>query len=478
MAAFLAGLAGREAVETHISAVFVGQDTVYKLKKAVRLGFLDFTGVEDRRRFLERELELNAPFAPGLYRDVVQVGRGPAGLGLGGGEAVDWVLRMAPVPPADFLDEVARAGGMDPALLTAVADAVAAMHAAQVPVGDADPVGRMRRVVEGNAGAARDAGIATGAVDAWRQGVLAALEEAAPALRARAGLVRRAHGDLHLGNLLLWEGRPVPFDALEFDEGLATIDPGYDLAFLLMDLDLNVGRAASNLVLCRYVARTGDAGLVAGLRPFLTMRALVRAHVEAKRGRPHERLLGAAMDHLRPGRAAVLAVGGLMGSGKSTLARAVAPGFGAAPGALVLRSDEVRKRLYRVAPEDRLPAEAYTAEGHARTAAALIESARAALGGGQAVIVDATFLDPAFAAAVAGLAAPFLGVWLEAPLPELERRVLARRGDASDADVAVLRAAAAGAVVPPGWMRVDSGEAGAGDGWAARRQVQAGLDLL
>ena len=104
------------------------------------------------------------------------------------------------------------------------------------------------------------------------------------AQRARDGFVRRAHGDLHLGNLCLWQGRPVPFDALEFDEAMATIDLGYDLAFLLMDLDRRVSRAAANRVLNRYVARTGDAALTRGLPVFLSLRAMVRAHVEAKRG--------------------------------------------------------------------------------------------------------------------------------------------------------------------------------------------------
>src|ERR1700759_927715 len=106
--------------------------------------------------------------------------------------------------------------------------------------------------------------------------------------RSGAGYVRRCHGDLHLGNLCLWEGKPVPFDALEFDEALATIDVAYDLAFLLMDLEHRVDRAAANRVLNRYVARTGDATLVGGLPVFLSLRAMVRAHVEARSGHPDQ----------------------------------------------------------------------------------------------------------------------------------------------------------------------------------------------
>lgn len=462
VSAFLAGLAGSGALETHVSAVFRGANAVWKLKKAVRLGFLDFSDVRARLHFLERELEINAAFAPGLYRDVVAVTREGAGLALGGGGAVvDWVLRMARVPDGDFLDEMAAAGRVDTPLLRALADEVAAMHRVQPLLGCDDPVARMRAVAAGNADAAGAAGLDKSLVGAWERGMAAALGRAASLLQARAPLVRRAHGDLHLGNLLMWRGQPTPFDALEFDEELATIDPGYDLAFLLMDLEMNVSRGAANLVLCRYVAMTGDAGLVGGLGPFLSMRAMIRAHVEASRGREAGALIRAAMEYLAPGRAVVVAIGGLMGSGKSTLARAVAPGLGAAPGALVLRSDEVRKRLAGVAPEVGLPESGYSAEATRRTQAALMEGVRAAVGGGHAVIVDGTFLDASQQEDVERAAreggAPFLGVWLEAPLGELERRVSARQNDASDATMAVLRAAAANALPAKGWMRVKAG---------------------
>ena len=177
---------------------------------------------------------------------------------------VDWVLRMARVPADDFLDAVAARGGLTPALLDALADAVAAYHQALPPVR-----GRAAADAADRAGQrARRRWAPACRRPTWRHGgdaMLAALDCAGPAARRSArgaGFVRRAHGDLHLGNLCLWQGRPVPFDALEFDETLATIDLAYDLAFLLMDLDQRVDRAAANRVLNRYVARTGDVGLV------------------------------------------------------------------------------------------------------------------------------------------------------------------------------------------------------------------------
>ncbi len=461
-AALLARLSGAAPVETHISAVFVGRDCVWKLKKAVALGFLDFTEVKDRERFCRRELALNAPQAPGLYRDVVAITRGDDGaLHIGGnGAPVDWVLRMAPVPAGDFLDAIAARGALTPALLDAAADAVAAMHAAAERA-EVDAPAAMARILEGNVPAARRARLDAARVEAWADAARAELARVASMLAARAsaGFVRRGHGDLHLGNLCLREGRPVLFDALEFDEDLARIDVGYDLAFLLMDLDARVGRGAANRVLNRYVARTGDTGLVAGLPLWLSLRAMIRAHVEATRGGYATALLAAAELHLRPSAPRLVAIGGLQGTGKSTLARALAPELGRCPGALVLRSDEARKRRFGVAPESRLPPEAYAPAISAAVHDEIFMMARTALDGGQAVVIDAVFLDPAMRARAAGVAREaglaFDGLWLEAPLSVLRARIAARRDDASDADDAVLLRAASADPGGIDWHRID-----------------------
>jgi uncharacterized protein len=477
---FLRGLTASEPLETHISLVFVGADTVWKLKKAVRLAFLDFTSLEARRRFTLRELELNRPVAPGLYRDVVPVVRRPGGR-LDFGEAderpvVDWVLRMARVPAGDFLDAVAAAGDLTPELLDALGDAVADYHGnlAAPPQASPGAVRAMRHVAKGNAQSARDAGLPEDAVQAWQTRILDALHAIAPwlAQRKRAGFVRRAHGDLHLGNLCLWQGKPVPFDALEFDEAMATIDLGYDLAFLLMDLDQRVDRAAANRVLNRYVARTGDAALTRGLPAFLSLRAMVRAHVEARRGNADiaAHYLSAASTYLEVRPPVVVAIGGLPGSGKSTLARALAPELGNAPGALVLRSDEIRKRQHGAAPEQRLPQSAYSDPASEAVFAELAALVRETGSGGHAVVADATFIDPRhrtlIEAAARSACVAFLGLWLEVPLAELEARIAGRGRDASDATVAVLRAASRGHPGAGDWLAIDA------SGTTARQRVR------
>jgi len=467
--ALLRRLSGAPPVETHISAVYLGADTAWKLKKAVKLSFLDFTALATREEMARHELALNQPAAPMLYRDVVPLTRRADGsLELDGdGPAADWVLRMARLPADAFLDRIAARGGLTGALLDSLADSVVADHARRPVLDLPDAAARLRAVCDGNRDAALGAGLAPARVAAWHTACTAAIDARADTLRARAaaGRVRRCHGDLHLGNLCLIDGVPTPFDALEFDEALASIDTGYDLAFLLMDLDLRASRAAANRVLNRYVARTGDAGLVPCLPPWLSLRAMVRAHASREPA-----YLNTAERALIPVPPVLIAIGGLQGTGKSTLARRIAPLIGPAPGALVLRSDEIRKRLAGVAPEERLPESAYAPGSGAPVFAALEADARGAVAGGHTVIADRMFMEPAERAAIATAAgpAPFLGIWLHAPMDVLEARIAGRTGDASDATVEVLRRTAAEAAPPADWHHIDTT-----DGDAAARQVMA-----
>ncbi|WP_216856248.1 bifunctional aminoglycoside phosphotransferase/ATP-binding protein [Acidisphaera sp. S103] len=475
IARYLSDLSGGPPRETHISAVFIGTDTVWKLKKAVRMPFLDFSTVDARAHFLQRELALNKTAAPGLYRDVVAVSRRPDGsLELGGDNAIDWVLRMAVVPADDFLDVIASKSPLTPQLLDALGGCVAAYHENLAPVPNRDSAGGLLRITQGNRQSALAAGLPIATVENWYQRISAAIESNRDWLAERsvAGCVRRCHGDLHLGNLCLWNGKPVAFDALEFDEDLATIDVGYDLGFLLMDLDQRVGRPAANRVMNRYVARTGDIAM-RGFPVFLSQRAMIRAHVLAATHQDGAAYLAAAQTYLDPIPPMVVAIGGLQGTGKSTLARAIAPALGPAPGALIVRSDEIRKRLHGAEPEARLPPEAYTEAANSATNAAVIDQARNAAASGHAVIVDATFLDTRMRRDLAAaVGVPFLGIWLHAPLSLLESRIASRAGDASDATVAVLHRSLE---IDPGagdWRPVD-----ASDGTKALAIVREAIDF-
>jgi predicted kinase len=192
------------------------------------------------------------------------------------------------------------------------------------------------------------------------------------------------------------------------------------------------------------------------------MRAAVRAHVSGHGGASDwaRAYVQAALEHLAPAPPALFAVGGYSGAGKSTLARAIAPMLGAAPGAVVLRSDEIRKRLWGAGPRDRLPREAYGAEPSKTVYTEMLGAARQCLGAGWAVALDAAFLQPAEREAAqnlgAELAAPFQGLWLDAPAEVLRRRVRDRVDDASDADEAVLDRQLAQGVGEVRWRRVDA----------------------
>jgi aminoglycoside phosphotransferase family enzyme/predicted kinase len=472
--------AGRPAVEridTHSASVFLAGARAYKVKRAIRYSFLDYSTLELRRRACEAELRLNRRTAPRLYLEVVPVTRSADGrFAFGGaGAAVEWLLVMERFPQEQLLDRLATAGGIPARLASTLADRIAEFHAAAAPTPHRGGADAMRAVVDDNTRAFEAAGpqidaVAARAVtigcereiDDW-QGVLD---------RRRAnGSVRQCHGDLHLRNIVLIDGQPTLFDAIEFNDDFACIDVWYDVAFLLMDLLARGLAAQANVVMNQYLFRTGDLGGMPLLPLFLGCRAAVRAKTslaaaalaadaarrEGQVARAHE-YLALATRVLTPVPARLIAIGGLSGTGKSTLAAALAAATGTPPGAVVLRSDVVRKALFHLAPEQRLGPDGYTAEATREVYRALLMRASDALAAGTSVVVDATFLaadQRREVAALAGAAAvPFTGLWLEAPTA-----TLASRHDASDATAEVLarqQAADAGDIT---WTRLDASRA-------------------
>jgi hypothetical protein len=312
-----------------------------------------------------------------------------------------------------------------------------------------------------------------------------ALEAATPLLEARkaAGFGRRCHADLHLGNILLEDGRPVLFDCIEFNDQLSDIDVQYDIAFLLMDLAFRGRGEAGARVLSTWLdesARTFGPEVFDGLAVLplmLSVRAAVRAHVavhsgDVERGRDY---IAAARAHLSPPPPRLAAVGGLSGAGKSTFARAAAPTLGAPPGAVVLRTDEVRKRLAGVDPLERLPAEAYAPEFYSAVYDAVFDAAERMLRAGWSVVLDASFVDEAVRRRAEALAreleVPFDGLWLQAPTVVLESRVRERSADASDATVETIAMQQARNLGRIDWLIMDvaDGAEAAAASWASRR---------
>jgi predicted kinase len=293
--------------------------------------------------------------------------------------------------------------------------------------------------------------------------------------RGERGLIRRTHGDLHLGNIVMLDGRPVLFDAIEFSELIASGDLLYDLAFLLMDLIERKLPQAANIVFNRYLTetqRTDDLDALAALPFFLSIRAQIRAKVTAARLAQADRSQHAAIARtarsyfdwarrfIKPPAPSLVAVGGLSGTGKSVLARGLAPELGAAPGAVVLRSDVERKALAGRKEDEALPQDAYTPAMTLRVYATLAEKAKRVLAAGHSAIADAVFARPEERAAIEASAdaagVPFHGLFLELALEQRVARVSARHGDASDADAKIARDQERYDLGPLTWRKLDA----------------------
>jgi uncharacterized protein len=469
-------------IDTHAAIVFLAGARAYKMKRAVRYPFLDFSTLERRRAVCEAELALNRSYAPELYIDTVPVVRRDGALALGGdGTVVEWLVRMRRFDPADTLDHVTERSGLTDAIIAELVAAISHAHRV-APTGDGDAATRrLGDWMRGNTEELAESpeAIPGDDVAALRHASQAELDRLGALLlaRGRAGFVRRCHGDLHLRNIVLIDGRPVLFDALEFDDDLATHDVLYDLAFLLMDLWQRGMHAAANRVFNRYLWLSGAADDIDGcalLPLFMSIRAAIRAKVAlstAKLEEPQKadrdvaearHYFACARNLLTRVAPVLMAIGGLSGSGKTTISAALAPEVGRPPGALHLRSDIERKRLFNVADTDRLPGSAYTQETSDEIYARLRDKAGRALRAGQSAVVDAVHARPAERAAIERVArengVPFVGIWLDAPESVLLERVAGRSGDASDADTGVVRHQLTHDVGPIRWHRVDTAE--------------------
>ena len=464
-------------IDTHAASVFLAGERALKIKRAVRFPFLDFSTLRKRKDACEAEMAVNRALAPSIYRAVVPITRAPNGqFSIGGkGEPVEFAVEMRRFDDSQTLDHLADSGRVSEALADALGRAVAAAHRVAPTATGSHFVEALAEIISQNEAELASEPYLFSLQDlrALAAATRDAFERVKPLLRARerAGLVRRCHGDLHLGNIVLIDNKPVLFDAIEFDDRIATGDVFYDLAFLLMDLIERGLHGAANIVLNRYLTdtrRIHDLDALAALPLFMSVRAAIRAKVTAARLRQdgsQPELTHSARDYavlaqrlLAPARARLIAIGGLSGTGKSQLARALAPALPPLPGAVVLRSDVERKALFNASETERLPEAAYAAEATAKVYAALVEKAHRATAAGHSVVVDAVFAQPSERAAIAKSAgsAAFQGLFLTANLKTRLTRVGSRANDASDADTTVARKQEEFDLGQINWSKVDA----------------------
>ena len=467
-----------ERMETHISLIFLAGDRAYKLKRAVKLPYADFSTCALRLAACEKEIALNSKTAPDLYLGVRRINRDRSGrLSFDdAGVTIDAVVEMRRFEQECLFDRMAVGGTLTPALMTGLAGEIARFHKGAPVVHAESGSANMRGVLDVNA-----AGFATShifdahMIEAFDGRFRRALEGHRDLLdrRAKAGMVRRCHGDLHLRNICLLDGRPQLFDCIEFNDQIATVDVLYDLAFLLMDLWHRDLPAFANLVMNRYLDETGDEDGFVLLPFFMAVRAAVRAHVTATQAetadsgkdeliRAARSYFGLALALLNTISSRLFAIGGMSGSGKTTIAERLAPMIGAPPGARIIESDRIRKAIFGVPPETRLGAEAYRPEISADVYRELCSRSCAVAVDGGAVIADAVFDKPRNRAMVEKAArdanVAFTGIWLDADPAVLRKRVAERKGGPSDADLTVLESQLQQGAGEIRWKRVPAGD--------------------
>ncbi len=467
-------------IGTHAAIVFLAGDRAYKLKRAVKLPYLDFSTLEKRRAVIERELEINSRATPELYLSIMPLTRSPDGsLELGGsGIPVDWLLVMRRFGQDALLHKMACEGRLTRELVMELANTIEHFHRHAPVIEKAGFAHSLEHIVADIQNAlcgpvAQARGVkACSYIENLRHELsskLAIIEE-----REREGFVRRCHGDLHLKNIVLWEGRPRLFDAIEFDDRLATIDVFYDLAFLLMDLWHRGLRREANVILNHYLqcASIREIQGLALLPLFISFRSAIRAmtglHALAVCGKAEceslvpeiESYAAFAASVLSPSKPQLVAMGGLSGVGKSSVAREVASAIGSPPGALHLRTDVERKIMHGVALTHRLPLEAYTPESRDEVYRQIFRKAEVALDSGCSVIVDAVFPVPSQRTQLRDLAlrtnAGFNAFWLYADERLLRERVAARGDDASDANAVIIEKQVRTIEPPQDWVMIDA----------------------
>jgi len=474
-----------ERIETHISRIYLCGDRAIKLKRAVRFPYLDFTELAARRQACEAEVAINRRTAPEIYRGVIAVRRGPdRSLTFDGdGEPVEWLVDMRRFDEAGVFSNLVGSAGFRRRRMDEVADKIAAFHGAAEICPAAGGYGGTRMIIENNAEAFEAVPphvLEREKIENLNTVTLRQLDALKEVLEQRreGGAVRHGHGDLHLGNICIWDGQPTLFDAIEFNTDFAEIDVLYDLAFMLMDLEFRDHRRFASIAMNRYFDVTGDIaerpGSLAVLPLFLSMRAAIRAHVDAaqstslsdpdsRQARAAEaaKYLELALRYLAPKPPSrLIAVGGLSGSGKSRMARELGPFLNAHPAARIVRTDAVRKRLAGADQETRLGPEGYTADMHMRTYDAFYAETRQALSEGHDVIMDAVFSLPqqrAHAAEIAiEMGVDFQGLWIDAPLEVREQRVRERQNNISDVTVEITRQQMDYDLGQIDWAKIDS----------------------
>jgi uncharacterized protein len=437
-----------DIVQTHLSWVLLAGDFAYKIKKALRFAFADFSTLGSRELNCRRELELNRSFAPELYLDVIRICGSTDHPTLDGNTStIEYAVKLRRFAKSDEFASILQAGAVDSDLVSRFGSRLADIHAASVVCGGAEVAVAARRIAMENAAElqrfAKEVQVEAHAH--WLEREWESIEEVV-ATRGREGRVRECHGDLHIGNIVRWRDELVAFDCIEFNPSLSCIDVASDVAFLFMDLLSQQRHDLGFAFLSAWLESGGDYDAVRLLSFFAVHRALVRSKVAALERNTEKvnRYLTLA-SHLQTARRPQLTITcGLSGSGKTWMSGQLVPRLGA----IRVRSDVERKRLAGMKAHESSKErglDIYSKGFNKEVYEHLRKIAQVALRAGEHIIIDAAFLRTEERVDFMRLAqdehASFHIVHCEAPDAELRQRLRDRgasRLDASEADERVL----------------------------------------
>lgn len=452
-------------IETHISWVILSGEFAYKIKKPVNFGFLDFSTLEKRKHFCEQELHLNRRLAAGIYLDVVTITGTTDEPRISGSKTIfEYAVKMKQFPQSAQLDNMLATGELKLEHMDAIANMVASFHQSvdiaddTTAYGDIDavyqPIEENFRQISEYVDCKRYQDKLT-ALSQWSKSELSK-QQKVMAQRKADGFIRHCHGDMHLRNMLWLNDAPMAFDCIEFNDKLSWIDVISEVAFLIMDLQHRQQHQLASRFLNSYLEITGDYAGLSILPFYLCYRALVRAKVNALRlAQKHltakekeniindfESYLELALTYTQKPTPKLIIMHGLSASGKSNVSQKLLETIGA----IRIRSDVERKRLFKIASTEgssnRINAGIYSTEASQLVYKKLLELASMVMNAGYSIIVDAAFLNhkqrETFKKFAEKLKTSCIILQTSAPTETLKQRILQRKNDVSDADLAVL----------------------------------------
>jgi len=454
-----------QLIETHISWVILTGDFVYKIKKPINLGFVDFSTLDKRKFYCEEELRLNRRLAPNIYLAVVPIsGSVEIPLLSGNGKAFEYAVKMKQFSESMQLDHVLSRNELNQNMINSFAELIAQFHQNIEIANEASDFGKPEQVYQ----PAKENFIqirelisdkpkldTLSKIEQWTEDTFSEIKNILDQ-RKKKGFIRECHGDLHLRNLAWHDNMPLAFDCLEFNENFRWIDVVSEIAFLIMDLEVQNKAELSQYFLNKYLELTGDYKGCSLLRFYLVYRVMVRAKVDAIRAAQAgisqkeieevneeiDNYLQLALSYTQKPKPFIIITHGMSGSGKSTITQPLLEKLGA----IRIRADVERKRLFNIKPEQNSSANIqqgiYTQQATNKTYLKLLELTKSITDAGFPVIVDATFSTieqrNLFKDYASQQQTYFVILDFITSEETLRQRIRNRKNDVSDADITVL----------------------------------------